>query len=328
MFRKSSVAALVALFVLSILAMPAVADTTTTTTQTPSPSSTTVTCPTTSIGIFSRVKCTVSVSGNFPLGVVTWSSNEAGSFSRSKCYLFLGSCSVVYRPSSTDTPVTITANYAGDKHNQPSSGTFSLTVTLKDSDTKATCLPDSVVAGSPTKVTCRAAVSGHRPEGTVTWSQTGGTGSVTFAYTTCTLNYGRCSIKLTGSTVGSVTIQASYGGDTTHLPSTATATLTVKAKTSLALTCIPSPVASGSASTCTATLSGFSGSVSGEGISWYRMGGAGAGTFSSTTCALSPSGSCSITVTGMSAGNIRVGAFYLGDSANSRSSKATPLKVT
>jgi hypothetical protein len=33
-------------------------------------------------------------------------------------------------------------------------------------------------------------------------------------------------------------------------------------------------------------------------------------------------------VTGTSAGNIRVGAFYLGDSANSRSSKATPLKVT
>jgi hypothetical protein len=42
-------------------------------------------------------------------------------------------------------------------------------------------------------------------------------------------------------------------------------------------------------------------------------------TLSAGTCTLSSGGTCSITVTGVAHGGITIGAFYLGDSANTRS---------
>jgi len=80
---------------------------------------------------------------------------------------------------------------------------------------------------------CTATVSGAT--GTIagdviSWSQDGGTGSVSFlSGNTCALSGTSCSVPVTGSNVGSVTLQASYLGDPNNLPSSGTGDLTVTA---------------------------------------------------------------------------------------------------
>jgi hypothetical protein len=313
----------------TLLASPVVADgTSSTTTVAPASTTTTVTCESSSAVIFHGVRCTAAVTGNFPRGKVTWSDGGVGKLSRGACGLFIGSCSVVFRPLTGASPVTITANYAGDAHNAPSSGSFQITVGLKSTETHTRCYPDSVVTGRTKAINCFALVDGHRPTGTMTWSQTGGTGSVTFSATTCTLDKRHCSIMVTAGSTGSVTIQAAYGGDFNNTASSGTSTLTIKGKTSLANICNATSAAVGSSITCTATLTGFTGSASGEAIHWYKVGGDGSATFSSLSCTLASGGTCSITVTGSAKGGVGIGAYYLGDSANTRSGGFAHIQVS
>jgi len=313
---------------LAVLSTPAAAaGTNATTTLAPVSTTTSVSCTSSSATLFSALKCTASVTGAFPKGKVTWSDGGAGKLSRTTCVLFLGSCSIEFRPTSAVSPITITASYAGDSHNAPSSGSFSVTVSLKGSETRVSCWPNQVLAGSTKVISCVGWVSGHRPTGTLTWTQTGGTGSISFASTTCTLAARHCSVKANVGATGTVTVQAAYSGDANNTASSGTASLTIRAKTSLANVCSATSVATGSSITCTATLAGFSGSVSGETIAWYQVGGPGSATFS-TSCTLSAGGSCSITVTGAAKGGVGIGAFYLGDAANGRSSGFAHIVVT
>jgi len=318
----------------TVFATPAaLSQTTTTTTSTassstpPASTSTTVTCASSSIVIYHGVICTATVTGSFPLGKVTWSDGGVQKLSRTTCTLFIGSCSVVFRPMSSTSPVTITASYAGDHRNAPSSGSFSVTVSLKGSVTKVYCWPNQIATGSANNVTCVGRVIGHNPTGTLTWTQTG-TGTVTFITSTCLLAKSHCSVTLLAGSTGNVAIQAAYNGDANNSASSGSAQLMIKAKTSLANVCSATSVAVGSSMTCTATLTDFTGSVSGESIVWYVVGGTGSVTLSSGSCALSSGGSCSITVTGSVAGSVAIRAFYLGDSANTRSAGSARIMVS
>jgi hypothetical protein len=128
-------------------------------------------------------------------------------------------------PTAVASSVVLTASYGGDSKNFPSAGTYSLAVTMKATKTTVSCTPKSAVAGST--ITCTARVTGYLPTGTVSWSQSG-TGSVSFSSTTCTLSEGKCSVTMTASTSGHVTIAATYAGDSNNQSSSRTAKLTIK----------------------------------------------------------------------------------------------------
>lgn len=94
---------------------------------------------------------------------------------------------------------------------------------LLKSETFVSCSPNPVSIGLP--VTCTATVSGSSPAGTITWSTTSSTGF--FNQSVCTLSDGSCSTTYTDTSPSSVTIAASYSGDSNNTPSTGTFTLTV-----------------------------------------------------------------------------------------------------
>ena len=197
-------------------------------------SSIVVKCKASSISVGASTKCTARVSGTNPTGTVTFTSdargvfltdNGSGNATSFTWKLSKGSCSVKYKPTSASSVASLTASYSGDDVNNASIGTFSLSVTQKTSKVSVSCEPKSVSAGSST--TCMVAVKGYSPTGTVTWSQTG-TGSVTFSSNTCTLTKGSCSVAMTGTGLGKVTIQATYRGDANNSSNSGTRDLTVK----------------------------------------------------------------------------------------------------
>lgn len=90
---------------------------------------TSVSCSPSSVSVASSSTCTATVTGNSPTGTVSWASSAVANFSPAlTCTLSGGSCSVSYTPSSSTSPVTITATYGGDASNGGSSGTFNLPV--------------------------------------------------------------------------------------------------------------------------------------------------------------------------------------------------------
>ncbi|MHB8702397.1 MAG: hypothetical protein ACYC7D_15450 [Nitrososphaerales archaeon] len=95
-----------------------------------------------------------------------------------------------------------------------------------NTSTSVSCSPSFVAAGSQS--TCTATVTGSSPTGTITWGQSSSNGgSVTFSPTTCSLASGSCSVTATGASVGWVTIQGSYGGDSNNGASSDIFSLTV-----------------------------------------------------------------------------------------------------
>jgi len=98
---------------------------------------------------------------------------------------------------------------------------------------------------------------------------------------------------------------------------------TVTSTTTL-VSCSSSSMTVGSATLCTATVSGNSPTGT---VSWSQTAGTGSVSFSESTCTLS-SGSCSVTVKATSTGSATVSAFYGGDSNNAGSSGQITLSVT
>jgi hypothetical protein len=129
--------------------------------------------------------------------------------------------------------LSITASYGGDSDNPLGTASIDLKVTWKATATVVSCTPRSAVAGSSTIITCKAKVTGYLPTGTVNWSQSG-TGSVSLGSPTCTLtslknpNQATCTVTMTGTTAGTITLQATYSGDPNNLGSSRTTTLTIK----------------------------------------------------------------------------------------------------
>jgi len=188
---------------------------------------TSVSCSPASVAVGASVVCKASVSGTpTPTGTVGWSTSGVGTFSAATCTLRSGACSVRYTPTAVKSKVVITAKYPGNSKTPTTIGTFSLRVTKKASNTILTCSPSSTSAGSSASITCTARVVGYSPTGTVAWSSTG-TGKVKFAENKCTLAKGSCSMTLTGTRVGSVTIKATYSGDIDNIGSSKTFNLKI-----------------------------------------------------------------------------------------------------
>lgn len=294
-----------------------------------------VTCskPIAVVGSAITCKATVREFGTrAPTGTVRWSSGGSGTFSRTSCrlskYATYSACSVKYTPPAAGSAV-ITASYGGDSHDPATTGTHTLTVSVKPTTMKVSCARSFVVANSTAIITCRAKVTGYLPTGNVTWTQNG-TGSVSLITPTCmlskvSLSLSSCSVTLRGAKPGSVAVNASYGGDSNNTPGSRIHELTVgKALTTVAIACPSTTLSVGVPLTCTATASGYFPAGT---VTWAKVLGTGGITFSPKTCNLSL-GSCTVTVTATRAGSIRIKAAYSGDPNNRMGSGTLVLIAT
>jgi YVTN family beta-propeller protein len=178
----------------------------------------TASCSPASIVVGSATICeaTVKESGYTPTGTVTWTQGGTGSvsFITKKCTLSESSCSVTLTGAKSGF-ATITAAYPGGPNNLGSSGTAKLIISVASTATAISCSKSTFPSGS--SITCTANVTGlHSTHtGIITWTSVSGPGRVTFfPKTTCTLIAGKCSVTLKGMAAGSVTIEATYSGNT------------------------------------------------------------------------------------------------------------------
>ena len=203
----------------------------TTTTVLPNPSSVTIGNTIT----YTATVTDTSASPTTPGGPVSWADGAVGgSFSNSgSCALdaISASCTIIYTPPSVANPVTITATYSGDGGHLGSSGTSTLTVSLRTTSTIVSPNPSTAIIGNTITYTATVADissgSASTPTGTASWSDGSAGGSFSNSGS-CTLLSGTCTTVYTlPSTPGSVTITATYGGDPTHAGSSGTSSLTV-----------------------------------------------------------------------------------------------------
>ncbi len=199
---------------------------------------------------------------------------------------------------------------------------------LPSTTTSVSCNHSSVTVGKTT-VKCTATVTGASPTGYVSWMSSAA-GTFTSAGSCKVSRHGTCTISYSTAAVSaSNTISAAYTGDLNNLPSVGTAAIavTIRAPT-VSVSCSPGSVATGSSATCTAVVTGFSptGTVS------FTQSGVGSVTFTTASCTLGVvahnSARCSVTVTGATAGGVKISGAYNGDSNNSPVTKTHNLKVT
>src|SRR5712692_3415249 len=192
----------------------------------------------------------------------------------------------------------------------------------RTTSTAASCSPSSVVVSVST--TCTATVidtSGTptAPAGTVSFSVTGATGSL--SPFSCTLASGSCSVSFTPSAAGNATVTGVYGGDSSHSGSSGKTTVTVsKRATSTAVACAPPTVVVGQFTSCTASVTDTSPgtATAPTGAMTFTPGG---------PCTLA-SGSCSVNITPTAVGTVNVSANYGGDSTHGPSTGGTAVTVS
>jgi len=175
-----------------------------------------------------------------PSGAVAWSDGGAGgSFSPTSCApssagSSASSCSVIYSPSKTG-PISIAAAYSGDATHSASSGTSSLTVNPRPTSTVVSSSSSTIKIGTTATLTATVTDSGASPaspSGSISWGDGGLGGS--FSPATCplsptTASASSCKVTYTApSTPSSVTITATFSGDTVHGTSSGTSALTVQ----------------------------------------------------------------------------------------------------
>ena len=332
---------------------PVLKDVTICFTSSPPPQHTTITsvsCAPPSVPVNGSTTCTATVTDtnatpSTPTGTVSFTSNGTGSFTPAASCTLSGSgssasCVVTYTPTAINTGThTITASYGGDSTHATSNGSASVTVTARSTSTTVSCTPASVAVNQGTSctatVTDTAAGTATTPTGTVTFTSNG-TGSFTPA-ASCTLSgsggSASCAVTYTPTTIGTGThtITASYGGDSVHTGSSGTTSVTAGQRaSSTAVSCSPSTVQIGTSTTCAATVSDASGSgaITPQGTVTFTTNGA--GTFSSTTCTLDMTGTCSVTYTpsAVGTGTHTITAAYGGDAVHTGSSGSTNVTVT
>lgn len=196
---------------------------------------------------------------------------------------------------------------------------------LAPSSASVSCLPVALSVGAASQ--CTASVSGAGPSmdgESVSFSQAGGTGSVSFpSPATCPLSGKSCSVAVKGISPGTVNIEVSYPGDSYYTASSANASLTVQqAKTATSVTCEPASVEVGGVSTCTATISGWVGAPTGESFEFSQQPPVnGSVTFpSGPACVLGAGGSCYVSLIAATPGAVTIEAAYPGDANNAASS--------
>ena len=324
------------------------------TTILPNPASTALQAP---ITFHAKIVDTSSGTKSIPTGTVSWSDGGAGgSFNATSCTLVQygtstskSICAIIYTPPANTGTVTITGTYSGDSTHKTSSGTSTLTVTLRA--TKDTILQNTAATIIRLTIDLSAKVldssSGTKsiPTGTVSWSDGGAGGTFTSSSnsSSCTLTQystststSACGISYTSPNAGPVTITGTYSGDGIHKTSSGTLTLTITLRATKT-TILPNP-----ATTSSGTPITFHAKVldSSDGpkriptgtVSWSD-GGAG-GTFTSTSCTLAQFGTststsiCAVTYTPANTGSATITGTYSGDSSHQISSGTSALTVS
>ncbi len=198
-----------------------------------SPTTTTLACKPLALIVGKSVLCHSKTLGTTPTGLIAWSSTGSGAFSHSSCKIpKSGKCNGLFFTFGTSAQENITALYYGDINNAPSLASFTFSVSQTPTHVTFSCKPSSVIAGLTT--TCRAVVTGFLPSGTVTFSQTSGTGLISGSASCTVAQLGSskkasvCSVTITAVTSGKVTLTASYAGDLNNLPSSKPHSLTIK----------------------------------------------------------------------------------------------------
>ena len=223
-------------------------------------------------------------------------------------------------------PVTVTSN------------AVTVMVSAVSTTTVLACLPLKGIPGVPE--TCAVVVADNRlsynvkPSGTVTFTGTLPRGMPTG----CSLSGGTgifslCSVSWTPGTgsEGSYSIIASYGGDSTHAPSSTQGSLTIaKRGVSVSISC-SGPYVHGSPTVCKVTVIDISPGKSITPTGSVTFSSSGAGGFLSKSCTLSGSGataSCYATFVPSSKGSYTLTASYQGDTDHVAGTASITFKVS
>ena len=267
-------------------------------------------------------------------GTVSLSDGTSGgAFNPSSCTLSAGTCTATYTSVITaPSSITINATYSGDSTHATSSSTISITVTKHTTNTVVVANQTSVnPAGSVllSVTVSDTSSSSTNPTGTVTLSD--GNAGGTFNATSCTLASGSCAgvYKLSSNSPSSITVTASYNGDTSHLPSSGIVSLSINVHgSSVTITPSNSTVNAGSVVTLNSTVTDTSNSqITPTGTLVFSDNSAG-GTFSPTTCTLS-SAKCTVsyTLSNGAPASVTISAAYSGDPSHASSTGNSPLTV-
>src|SRR5438552_680135 len=320
--------------------------------------STSVACSPGSIVPTGVSTCTATVTdtttaSNTPTGTFSFtSSNTAVGTVGASCILSSGKCSVAFTGVAAGT-ATVTGVYGGDSTHSGSQGTSGTISVAKDSTSTSVgnvscniALGASSCTASVTATVADTTTPSSAPTGTVTFTLTAGTTGGSLSSPTCSLSttsgVTSCSVTFTGTTAGSGSVIAGYGGDATHnTSSSAAATVTVTASskdsTSTSVGSVSCNIASGGTS-CTASVTATvvdtmtaSNAATGT-VTFTLTPGTTGGVLLPDTCNLSTVAgvtSCSVSFTGTTAGSGSVTAVYGGDSThNTSTSPAATVTVT
>jgi PKD domain/Bacterial Ig-like domain (group 3) len=296
--------------------------------------STSVSCAT-SVMINQGSTCNATVTdtsaGTFITPTGTVALNETGTAGTFTTCTLAGStasatCSSTFTATASGT-ASVTASYPGDAAHSSSNSTASIVVNLRTTSTTISCSPSSVVVNQTTS--CTAIVADSSGSGAIT-----PTGNVVFTPGgTCTLVSGSCSVNIMPFTSGSLTVSASYSGDSSHSTSSGSTTVPVgKRATSTSVFCSPSPVTNSTVTSCVVKVTDAdvgavitpSGSVGFASNS--------TGTFAQLNCTLAATetvgvASCSINYTPGATGSHLITASYPGDSTHLGSSGSVVVTV-
>ena len=169
--------------------------------------------------------------------------------------------------------------------------------------------------GARQNVTLTASVSGSAPTGTVSFL------NGTTVIGTATISSGKASTSVTFTAVGSVTLTASYAGDSANLASVSAAIVSVVkafAATGTTLTVTPNPIGAGQVAKLTATITG----TSPTGTVTFKNGTVNVGT------ATINAGTATLSIPLSVVGTQNLSATYSGTAGNASSTSAVvPLTV-
>ncbi len=250
-----------------------------------------------------------------------------------------------YNPPAT---TTFTASLVvKDTHGAssiPATQMITVTVPLLQTTTTVACTPSTVNIGQPASCTVTVADSSSgataTPTGSVTFSlDPASTATGMFDSFMCTLtgylNTASCSVNFTPLTTGTATVDASYGGDTSHSGSTGMSNILTVVSLHVAttsITCSPNTPFTNQPTSCTVTVIDTSntpttptGSVSFSTNS--------TGTFSANTCSLvagsaAGTATCSVSYTATVTGGHKISAAYSGDHLHAPSSGTAVITVS
>lgn len=281
------------------------------------------------------VTCTATIAsagtvgtGLTPNGTANFTAGGQGTFRPENCSAAGGSlvCTASYAPNpGSEGTHMVNANYAGNAFFAPSSASFALTATKRNSSIMVSCAPYSLQTGA--LATCSASVSDNSgigslaPGGQVSFSSNV-TGS--FSPSNCTLGSGNCSASYAPSlgSHGSALITASYNGDTDHKPGTGTSAIIFgKRSSSVSIQCSPPQLSANQIATCQVTVldtgSGTQATPTGNVVFSTNS----HGNFSSLNCSL-VGGGCSFQYEPKpgSERNTMLSATYQGDDQHAPSS--------